>query len=74
MLQFIIGGFYTLIILAIGVVLGYLFGAKKIEEKIQSITKSKSPTNSGPIKSITPQEKRLESQQGIIERINELTK
>jgi len=59
MAYLLVGSLLTLINLLIGGVVGYLVGSKKLEKKMEQI-KSKfkpPPTESGPVKPYTPEEK-----------------
>lgn len=72
-LYFILGGVWTIIMLAIGGVVGYFLGTKELEKSIKRLKIKRIPTQSGPVKQITPNEKRAEKVKDEADRIRELT-
>lgn len=75
LLYFFLGGIYTVLLLAIGMLIGYLMGTKKITKKIEAIkTKliKEKPTSGEPLKAITPIEKEKEKQQSFTSRMAHL--
>jgi len=59
MAYLLVGSLLTLINLFIGGVVGYLVGSKRLEKKIEQIKRKfkPPPTESGPVKPYTPEEK-----------------
>jgi NAD/NADP transhydrogenase alpha subunit len=60
MIEFAIGGIYTLIIISISAFIGYLVGTKDlkklVDEQVKRYTKSEVSLQGGPVKSKTPQQ------------------
>ena len=73
-LYFILGGVWTIIMIALGAVLGYFLGNKELDKSIEKFRQQhKKPTESGPVKQITPIEKQADKVKGEADRIKELT-
>lgn len=65
---------WTIVILFIGAVVGYIVGSKKLDSMIEDF-KSKSnhpPIGSGPLKPPTPQELSYKNNKTVIDRQKEL--
>lgn len=78
---FIIGSLYSLLIISIGVVIGFYVGNRTIEQKIERIRAKLSPyktdqpqVRSGPVKTITKRELEEEKEAGFKQRLQELVK
>jgi NAD/NADP transhydrogenase alpha subunit len=79
MIEFAIGGIYTLIIIAISGFIGYLVGTKDlkklVDEQVKRYTKSEVSLQGGPVKAKTPSQIKNEREEpGEIARIRELLK
>ena len=73
-LYFITGSIFTILLLGIGIVAGYLLGTKQLDQKIEEVKRRIEIKNtprgqSGPIKSITPQEIALEREKSFIQKL-----
>jgi len=68
---FIGGGIFTLAILIIGNVIGYIVGSKKLEEKVEDIKRRfiVPPKVSGAVKAIKPEEIKEEQQKDFISKM-----
>lgn len=75
MLQFILGGIYTLISLLIGGIIGFAIGTKQVEKAVDKLYKklNKPVEHSGPVKRITRQEREAE-RDPVVKKIGELLK
>ena len=60
--------FGTILVLVLGIVIGYLFGTKKVEEIKERIQSDQIPTGSGSIKPLTGKEKSFEDLHGEEQR------
>jgi hypothetical protein len=73
MIQFLVGGIYTLIIISLSGFIGYLIGSKElkkiIEAKVEALKKQQ--ISSGPVKQRTPQQLKDENNDAL-KRIKEL--
>lgn len=77
-INFIIGGVYSLVVLSIGIWIGLLFSSDKPEKiaakqikRIKEIV-SKPKPDGGPVKAITSQEKEEELKKPVSDRIKEI--
>lgn len=72
-LYFILGGVWTIVMLAVGAVVGYFLGSKELDKSIEKLRLSRRKVpQSGPVKQITPAEKRADMVKGETDRIKEL--
>jgi uncharacterized protein YneF (UPF0154 family) len=71
-LYFILGGVWTIVMLAVGGIVGYFLGTKELEKSLERIRQHKKPIESGPVKQITPLEKQADKVKGESDRIKEL--
>lgn len=73
---FILGGIYTIIIVGVSGVLGYILGSRKetkIINELKNVIKKSAPApTSGPIKPYTKQERELEGKQYMANFIEKL--
>jgi len=73
-LAFITGGIFTLIILSVGSIIGYMAGSNKLEEKVEQVKSKlkKTPPDSGGVKAITPEEIKKEQEKGFIGKMKSI--
>ena len=75
MFEFITGGLYTIIILSLGVFIGILASSGKLEQKVERAVRKihqQRHLESGPVKSMTQEEKQEADRKPISSRIKEL--
>lgn len=73
MLAILIASIWTIIILVIGGVFGFLIGSKELDKSVARIPQSfKKPPDSGPIKPKSPQDLVYEKNKTVIDRQKEL--
>lgn len=67
MLEFVVGGLYTLILLIVGVFAGYFIGTRKFDAIISDVRRqvSRPSNNSGPIKPMTKMEREQEGNKEV---------
>ena len=73
-IYFISGSVFTIVLLIVGLVVGYWIGSKQLEKKVQEISRRvevrRTPKDkSGPIKAITPKEVALEREKSFVEKL-----
>ncbi len=73
-LYFITGSIFTILLLSVGIVAGYLLGTKQLDQKIEEVKRKIEIKNtprerSGPVKSITAQEIALEREKSFVDKL-----
>lgn len=73
MIEFLLGGFFALVIFFLGTIFGFFIGRGKLEEKVEEVVRRfRLPEKGGPVKAITPQEIRDEQEKEFRGRLKEL--
>lgn len=75
LLYFLLGGIYTVAMIAVGIYIGYAFKptVTTIAGAVKAIVRSPSQNDAGPVKPITRAEREEESKKGFTDRLKDLT-
>ncbi len=74
-IYFISGGIYTIILLLVGIYLGYTIKQEKIQisKIVDKVTNRQKSDDAGPVKPITKIEREAEVNKGFTDRVKKLT-